>query len=266
MHTTFSRLFVLGCVLTIAASLRAEESSPQWSQWRNADGNGVSLQKNLPTKWSESSGVVWKCKLPEWGNSSPVVAGDGVFLTSHLDDKQLVLIKVDKATGKIAWIRQVGEGSAARIPLRRKTDDQRRHQNFHKLHNMATPSPATDGQLVVASFGGGDLAAYDLQGKQLWHRNMQKEHGDYTVWWGFGNSPVLYEDLVIVVAMQDSCADLPGEPVESYVAAYNKKSGKPVWKTVRHTKAKGEACDSFTTPILRNNNETVASPRVSDKP
>ena len=251
MRTAVPRLSILACIFLSAAFLRGEEVSTDWPHWRNADGNGVSNEKSLPLGWSEDLGVVFKCKLPEWGDSSPVIGGDGVFLTSHAVEKQLVLVKVDKATGEIAWARKIGQGSAERMPIRGKNESERRNQNFHEMHNMATPSPVTDGRVVVALFGSGDLAAYDMEGKKLWQRNMQAEHGQYTVWWGYGNSPVLHGDLVVVVAMQDSCADLSGKPVESYVAAYDKLTGKPVWKTIRPTEAKREACDSYTTPIVR---------------
>src|SRR5262249_23284990 len=122
---------------------------------------------------------------------------------------------------------------------------------FHELHNMASPSPATDGERVIVHFGNGDLAAYDFEGHRLWHRNLQKDHGTYTIWWGHANSPVLYKDLVIAVSMQDSLADLQDEPVTSYVVAYGKQTGEQKWKTLRMTKAKAEECDSYTTPLLR---------------
>ena len=102
----------------------------------------------------------------------------------------------------------------------------RRHQQFHQIHNLASPSPVTDGEVVVVHFGNGDTAAYDFDGNQLWHRNLQQEHGDYTIWWGHANSPVLYEDLVISVCMQDSCHDLPGELTPSYLVAHDKRTGK----------------------------------------
>ena len=79
--------------------------------------------------------------------------------------------------------------------------------------------------MVVAHFGNGELAAYDFDGNPLWHRNLQKDYGDYTIWWGHANSPVLYENLVISVCMQDSCADLPGEPSPSYIVAHDLLDG-----------------------------------------
>ena len=110
----------------------------------------------------------------------------------------------------------------------------------------------TDGQRVVVHFGNGDLAAYDFDGNRLWHRNLQKDYGDYTIWWGHANSPVLYDDLVISICIQDSCADLPGEPSPSYVVAHDLRTGRERWKTMRMTAATHESCDSYTTPIFRN--------------
>ena len=110
---------------------------------------------------------------------------------------------------------------------------------------------------MVVHFGNGDLAAYDFDGTQLWHRNLQKDYGDYTIWWGHANSPVLCDDLVISVCMQDSCADLPGEPSPSYVVAHDKRTGRERWKTMRPTAASHESCDSYTTPILWKNGERL---------
>ena len=79
----------------------------------------------------------------------------------------------------------------------------------------------TNGQLVVVHFGNGDLAAYDFDGKQLWHHNLQDEYGRYTIWWGHANSPVLYGNSVISVCIQDSLADIAKTPVESYIVAHD---------------------------------------------
>jgi len=228
-----------------------------WPQWRGPDGNGVSQESGLPIAWTEGSGIEWKCQLPEWGDSTPAIWGNAVFVTSHVDDRQLVLLRIDKQTGQIAWTGQVGTGSCLRADALRKSPDMRRHQQFHNTHNLASPSPVTDGSVVLVHFGNGDLAAYDFDGKQLWHRNLQKDYGDYTIWWGHANSPVLYENLVISVCMQDSCHDLPGDVSPSYVVAHDKQTGAEVWKRMRMTDAVRENCDSYTTPIFRRADDRV---------
>lgn len=226
-----------------------------WPQWRGPTGDGVVVEDDLPLRWSEAENVAWKCSLPEWGNSTPAIWGDAIFLTSHVEDRDLVLLRIDKRNGRIVWTRQVGSGSTRRAPAGHKSGEDRGRQKFHNTHNLATPSPVTDGEVVIAHFGNGDLAAYDFDGKQLWLRNLQQDFGPYTIWWGHGNSPVLCEDLVISVCMQDNCRDFRDEPVPSYVVAHDLRTGEVRWKTLRMTAATMENCDSYTTPIFRRHND-----------
>src|SRR5262249_10320437 len=144
--------------------------------------------------------------LPD-GASTPVIWGDALFATTQ-DGDTLNLVKIHAGTGKIEWTRKVGSGQVPREKIKPKNPDEIVPQKFHNLHNLASPSPVTDGETVIVHFGNGDLAAYDFEGKQLWLRNLQKEVAPYTIWWGHANSPVLYKDLVISVCMQDSLANL----------------------------------------------------------
>jgi outer membrane protein assembly factor BamB len=210
----------------------------------------VCTETSLPLKWSEQGNVVWKCPLPGEGASTPAIWGDAIFVTSQEGDN-LLLLKINKATGKIEWTRPVGIAKTPRGKAQGKTGDERRRQRFHERHNLASPSPVTDGERVIAHFGNGDLVAYSFAGQQLWNRNLQNDHGPYTIWWGHANSPVLFQDLVISVCMQDSLADLAPKPSESYVIAHDKRTGKEVWKTLRMTNATQEACDSYITPVMR---------------
>jgi outer membrane protein assembly factor BamB len=213
----------------------------------------VSQEKDLPVVWHEERGIVWKTPLPPWGTSSPAIWGDAIFVTSHNDQNELLLLKLEKKSGQLVWTQKVGSGEARREEGKGKgkgKGSSRDKQKFHQLHNLASPSPVTDGKTVVVHFGNGDLAAYDFAGQQLWKRNLQEDYGGYTIWWGHANSPVLYKNLVISVCMQDSLADLRDKPVESYLVAYELASGQERWKVVRTTKAKAEECDAYTTPLL----------------
>ncbi|MCH5374607.1 MAG: PQQ-like beta-propeller repeat protein [Planctomycetes bacterium] len=222
-----------------------------WPNWRGPLHDGTSRETDLPVTWSEQSGVVWRCDLPSWGNSTPVIWGDAVFLTSHVDDRDLVLLKIEKPTGKIQWVRQVGIGATPLGMAGVTGNAARGQQKFHRTQNLASPSCTTDGEVVVAHFGNGDLAAYDFEGNRLWYRNLQKDYGKYTIWWGHANSPLLYDGLVISICMQDSLTDLGREASPSYVAAHDKRTGELVWFTPRPTSATSESCDSYTTPSLR---------------
>ncbi len=99
-------------------------------------------------------------------------------------------------------------------------------------------------------FGNGDLAAYDFNGGQLWKRNLQADFGPYTIWYGHANSPVIYDELVISVCLQDALADRQDKPAESYVVAHELATGRQRWKTSRVTSAPAEEADAYTTPLL----------------
>jgi len=208
------RLLIVAFLLAVVlATVGVPAWAENWPQWRGPRHDGTSSETGLPVAWSTTSGLAWTCKLPEWGDSTPVIWSDAVFLTSNTEDGKLLLLRIEKSTGRIVWTRQVGSGTANRLPPGPKAADTRGHQSFHTTQNLATPSAVTDGEVVVCHFGNGDLAAYDFDGNQLWQHNLQKDYGPYTIWWGHANSPVLFGNLVISVCMQDSCKELPGIPV-----------------------------------------------------
>jgi len=84
-----------------------------WPQWRGPSGDNVTLSRNLPMSWSKTENIVWKAPLPGWGTSTPVIWGDAIFLTTQEEDR-LLLLRLDRVTGKIAWQRVVGTGTLRR--------------------------------------------------------------------------------------------------------------------------------------------------------
>jgi outer membrane protein assembly factor BamB len=235
---SYVRLLAIACLVAPSAA-RADN----WPQWRGPLGNSTSQAQDLPLTWSENQSVAWKVDLPGWGTSTPAVWEDDLFVTTQDDDK-LVVLKLDGKSGRTIWTREVGRAETPRSSPARST------QKFHELHNNASPSPVTDGEVVVVHFGNGELAAYDFGGKQLWRHNLQQEYGPYSIWWGHANSPVLFDDLVISVCMQDSLADLGKSETESYLVAHDKRTGELKWKSRRMTGAEAEECDAYTTPVL----------------
>jgi outer membrane protein assembly factor BamB len=240
----FPRTRLAASALVLTALSCPPAFAGNWPQWRGPEGNSVSGEKGLPLTWAEDKNVLWKCPLPGPGASTPAVWDDALFLTCQKGE-DLLLLKVAKDSGRVVWQRTAGTGT---VP--RSWPQARGRQKFHALHNLASPSPVTDGRRVFVHFGNGDLAAYDFAGKRLWHRNLQQDYGRYTIWWGHANSPVLYKGLVISVCMQDSLNDLGQGPVNSYLVAHDQKTGAPRWKTLRNTKATAEECDAYTTPVL----------------
>ncbi|HEX3872258.1 MAG TPA: PQQ-binding-like beta-propeller repeat protein, partial [Pirellulales bacterium] len=234
------RHLFLSIILAVVGVARGEN----WPQWRGPAGDSTSRETNLPLKWSETSGVAWKVAIPEWGTSTPAIWNDAIFLTTQSEDGKLLFLKLSTKDGRVEWTRDVGQAETPREAEKRTT------QKFHRFHNNASPSPTTDGEVVLAHFGNGDLASFDFHGKELWKRNLQRDYGTYTIWWGHANSPVLYGNLAISVCMQDSLAGVGSTLAPSYIVAHDKRTGKEVWKTTRMTQADAEECDSYTTPLL----------------
>ena len=108
--------------------------------------------------------------------------------------------------------------------------------SVHDKHNLATPSPATDADVVIGWFGTGQIVALDHSGKRLWGKHLGKEYAPFDLQWGHSSSPVLYKDLVILVCYHGSAA---------YVMALDKRTGNVRWKVDRPA-----ALVSYSTPLI----------------
>src|SRR2546430_16210293 len=107
-----------------------------WPQWRGPTGDSVAPGRGLPTYWSKTENVVWKTPLPGWGNSTPAIWKDAIFLTTQ-DKERLLLLRLDRGSGKILWSREVGRGSVVRKAPKGEP-------KYHEENNMASPPPGTD--------------------------------------------------------------------------------------------------------------------------
>jgi outer membrane protein assembly factor BamB len=188
----------------------------EWSQFRGPNGTGVSETKNLPTEFGPNKNVIWKAELPS-GHSSPVLTRDRVFVTAHTND-QLLVICLDRRTGKILWQRPVPRAHTGRL------------QN---VNGPASPSPVTDGTNVYVFFQEFGLISYDGAGKMRWKVPL----GPFNIFYGFGASPILVDDKVILPVDQDNPS--------SYLIAVDKNSGRLRWKIDRPGVVSG-----YSTPII----------------
>jgi outer membrane protein assembly factor BamB len=242
-------------VLLAAAPLAAN-----WPQWRGPSGLGVSAESGLPTTWSASENVGWRAALAGLGSSSPIVWNDQVFVTSQAGrtprrgGSHPVLARDDAAL--VARETPIGgrqeDSAAAAGPIELVVEsfsrgDGRRlweHRfaaegpfpDLHEKHNLATPTPVTDGRYVFAWFGTGQLAALDVDGRLAWTRHLGKDYAPFDINWGHGSSPVLYRDLLILLCDHQS---------KSYLLALDARSGAERWKTDR-----GAGRVSFSTPLV----------------
>lgn len=197
-----------------------------WAGWRGPDGLGVSSEKSAPLSWSKDRNVAWKAAVPGRGASSPIVVGDRVYLTTQMPDTGLHLLAYERATGKLAWDHEVARGQ---LPA-------------HDLHNMATPTPASDGRRIWVLFGTGDLVCVEADGKAVWRRNLTREFGPLKTNHGYGSSPMLDGNRLYVVRMHQGA--------DSFVLAVNAATGETLWKQDRSLPARDEGKDSYSTPIF----------------
>ncbi|MFN7138294.1 MAG: PQQ-binding-like beta-propeller repeat protein [Limisphaerales bacterium] len=222
----------LGLVFLANTALAAN-----WPEWRGPTGYGLTTETNLPTKWSDSENVRWKVKLPDRGNSTPVVWGNKIFISQPIEsENRRTIMCFDRATGKKLW----------------ESGTVHENETSHRTNPMCSPSPATDGERVIAWFGSAGVFCYDMDGKQLWQRDLGKQHHE----WGYAASPVIYKDLCILNFG-------PGE--RSFLIAMDKKTGKTVWQVdipvakpaVRTDGFAGDPkgiVGSWSTPIIINAN------------
>lgn len=245
-------LFVCALLtLVLSNSIAAKPGSTNWPQWRGPDGQGVSPEKGLPDEWSEKKNVKWKTPIEGLGHSSPIVWGKKIFLTTALDGEVIPgrtagvthkmsdgsdfvhpdavganlkhtfkVICVDRSSGKVLWERVAYEGPV--------------YDSRHRKASFASSTPATDGKMVYAFFGSEGLYAYDFNGKLVWKQQNFGKLGTASV--GYGVSPVLYQNLVIM-----QCDD---SGMNSFMVAFDKKTGKEVWRTPRKVDV------TWSTPVL----------------
>jgi outer membrane protein assembly factor BamB len=227
--------------VTALAKPPAKPAAPpagSWPAFRGAQAAGVADGVRLPDTWNPKTGehVRWRTPIPGLAHSSPIVWGDRVFVTSAVSadtkatfrpglygdgdastdrsPQRWMLYALDARTGAIAWERVAFEGPPRELR--------------HIKSTYASATPATDGRLVVASFGSQGVYAYDLKGTLLWKVDLGRlDVGAYdipTFEWGTASSPIIWNDLVILQC--DTQAD-------SFLLALDSATGAVVWKTER---------------------------------
>ena len=221
-----------------------------WPSFRGPSATGVADGTNPPVSFDggkESRNLAWKTPIPGLAVSSPIVWGDRVIVTTAIssDPKPFrhglygdvepsndvakhtwKVYELDRKTGKIIWERVAAEGA----PKTKR----------HTKSSQASCTPATDGKYITVWFGSEGLFVFDFAtGKQIWKKDLGMMNAgwfydpDYE--WGVGSSPIIYKDRVIVQA------DIQKN---SFVAAFDLKTGKELWRTQR------DEIPSWATPTV----------------
>jgi len=183
------------------------EGAKYWPRWRGPSGQGLANGTGYPDTWSATQNIAWKVPVPGGGNSSPIVWGDRIFLTTAYDNgRRMSIVAFRRSDGQKMWEASAPEGKSP-------------YGNHYK-NGYASATAATDGQRVYASFGARGLVAVDMDGKVVWHRDL----GRMDAYHGTAGSPLLYKDRLILY--QDQFND-------SFVAAFDTRTGRELWRTKR---------------------------------
>ena len=187
----------------------AGEAAKYWPRWRGPSGQGLVAAGAYTDKWSPTASL-WKVSVPGRGNSSPIVWGDHIFLTTgYGNGERLSMLAYSRTDGKKLWETFIPQTGVEYV---------------HYKNGFASATPTTDGQLVYASFGRHGLIAIDFNGRIAW----QHKFGIIDNYHGPAGSPVLYKDRIFI--FQDA-NPAPGQ--SAFVGAFDKTTGKTIWQTAR---------------------------------
>jgi outer membrane protein assembly factor BamB len=212
-------------VMLLGMLLAGQVHAQNWSNWRGEEGGGVAPDANPPAEASAESNLLWKAALPGRGCSTPIVWEGKVIVTCEIDGQDGVMAFDEK--GKEVWRHKFGDAAPVR------------HKNAGSGCN---PSALTDGEHVYVYYKSGTLAGLTIEGKELWQKNLHKEYSKDGLKWDLGTSPIFAGGNVVVALMHNE------NP--SFLLAFDKESGKEVWKTAREYPAPQEAQDAYTTPFV----------------
>ena len=217
MFRTLPCLFFVLLLMTDALVLNAQG----WPRFRGPSGNGVADQADaIPSEWSPNANLAWKSELPGPGASSPIIVDGKALVTCYsgygltqedpgeIENLVRHLVCVDMETGKKLW--------QADVPVELPEDP---YSGIGvTAHGYASHTPVSDGENVYVFFGKAGVFAFDMEGKQLWHKDVGKESDPAR--WGSSSSPVLFEDTVIVTASAESQS----------IVGLDRKTGEEVWR------------------------------------
>lgn len=199
----------------------AARGASRWPGFRGGQATNVSQATRLPLTWSDQD-VTWRSTTPGFGQSSPVIWDDAVFLTSLEGPMKetLFITALDLDDGVERWRRTFA--AAERL-------------EWNDYVSKGAPTPAVDADRVYAFFDSGDLLALSHDGDTVWHRDLSAEFGTVGGNHGVGNSLLLTDHAVVVLLTRRTY---------SYLLAVEPATGRTLWKTDRDPGV------AWSTPVL----------------
>ena len=268
-HYPVLRLSSLICALMLAASTVPAQSI-SWPQFRGPDSNPVADHPHLAERWSKTDNVEWSQEIPGRGWSSPIVTGGMIYLTTVITDgkSKSPQIGTEYSNEYVAELQKQGlpmdkvlERVTERdieLPkevnlhylvycLNLKSGNVEWKKEFfsghppggrHRKNSFTSESPVTDGKFVYVYVANLGLWAFDLNGKLVWKTPL--EANPIYLDFGTGSSPVLAGNLLVIVNDNEK---------QQFIAAFDKQSGKEVWRTNRNIGPEGRR-SAWVTPFV----------------
>ncbi len=220
-----------------------------WPQFRGPRAAGVAAGQYPPARWDIAAGtnVRWKTPIPGLGHASPVIAGERLFIVTAVGSEENPGLQVG-LYGDIRPVPDEGTQAWRLYCLRRQTGEILWERTLHeavpaiKRHTKAThanSTPATNGQYVAVFLGSEGLYCYDVCGRLIWKKDLGVLDAGYYVvpgaQWGFGSSPIIYQDMVIIQCDVQK---------DSFLASFDIRTGHELWRTAR------EDVPTWSTPTI----------------
>lgn len=219
-----------------------------WRRWRGPNENGSSATANPPLEWSPTKNIRWKTEVPGKGSSTPIIVGDKVFVltaikTDREDDRDTPLNENEKKKGNFGTnplethYHQMTvlcyDRNSGNEVWRKVATEVVPHERGHSTNTFASSSPVTDGKRLFVSFGSYGIYCFDLNGNQLWTRELGRMRTRAS--FGEGASPALQGETLIVPWDHEE---------ESSVVALDTQTGEVKWRTGR------DEITTWATPLI----------------
>lgn len=225
------RMFLCCLICFVGQQFVTASSAPaqEWTRFRGPNGQGHSAATDLPEKWTEAD-LNWKVALPGQGHSSPVLWGEKILLMSADPATATRYVLCLSATdGRELWRREYASQT----------------HRIHMRNTYGSSTPAVDAERVYVAWSTParlTLLALDHDGKDVWDLDLGPVVSEH----GFGTSPMLYQDMVILSNSQQAEELEPGQlPGKSAMLAFEAKTGKLRWSQPR---VSSRVC--FSTPCI----------------
>ncbi len=220
MHHLKSLLCLI--LLGLASPQFALKTQADWPSWRGIDDSGSVADGDYPEEISDQT-IRWKTPLPGKGCSTPIVVNDTIYLTAPKDGNDSLLAM--DWDGKIKWTTSFGAEVKGK----------------HRNGSGSNASPVSDGDAIYVYFKSGTFAAVEPDGSIRWQTNIVERFGKDTLFWDHGTSPVLTDQNAVLARMHNG---------ESWLAAFDKKTGKLAWKVARNYETPVECDHGYTSPLV----------------